>query len=261
MTLCVVTLDEEANLGDCLRSADFADDCVVVDSHSTDATRDIAKAHGARVLERDWPGHIQQKNFALDQAHHDWVLCLDADERLSPELRRSALQALEDPGDAAGFEMNRRTWYLGRWIRHGGWYPDRKLRLFRRSAGRWEGTNPHDHVRVEGPVRTLDGDLLHYSYRSIADHLATIDAFTTIAARERAAAGRRPSWGQLVFGPLWKFVRMYVVQSGWRDGTAGFIVAALGAYYVFLKHAKLAERVNGWSAAPSDGPIEPTDSP
>ncbi|MCG3133097.1 MAG: hypothetical protein HMLKMBBP_00190 [Planctomycetes bacterium] len=244
LSVCIVAMNEEANISDCLSSADFADEWVVVDSHSTDRTRELAAAAGARVIERDWPGHVQQKNFALSEATHDWVLCLDADERVSPELRASILAALGSPGDAAGFECARRTFYLGRWIRHGGWYPDRKLRLFRRSRARWGGTNPHDHVVTDpggGPVRRIGGDLLHLSYRSLSDHLRTIDSFTSIAAREKHAAGRRAGLLDLTLRPFGKFVRMYVLRAGFLDGAAGFCAAVSGAYYVFLKYAKLRE--------------------
>lgn len=241
LSVCIVAMDEEDRLADCLRSAGFADEWIVVDSHSKDRTREIAAELGARVIERDWPGHVQQKNFALDQAQHDWVLCLDADERVSPELAASIREALARPELPAGFECARRTWYLGRWIRHGGWYPDRKLRLFRRSAGRWGGTNPHDHVHVEGRVERLAGDLLHYSYRSLSDHLRTIDNFTTIAAREKHAAGVRAGVLDVTLRPLGKFLRMYVVRAGFLDGWPGWAAAVSGAYYVFLKYAKLRE--------------------
>ncbi len=241
LSVCIVAMDEEDRIVDCLRSVDFADEWIVVDSHSTDRTRELAAGLGARVIERDWPGHVEQKNVALDAAQHDWVLCLDADERVSPELRASLLAALARPDLPDGFECNRRTWYLGRWIRHGGWYPDRKLRLFRRSRGRWGGTNPHDHVRVEGATQRLDGDLLHYSYRSISDHLRTIDSFTSIAAREKFARGRKAGVLALVGRPLWKFLRMFVLRAGFLDGAAGFVVAVTGAFYVFLKYAKLRE--------------------
>jgi glycosyltransferase involved in cell wall biosynthesis len=241
LSVCIVAMDEEENLADCLRSADFADEWIVVDSHSKDRTREVAASLGARVVERDWPGHVEQKNFALDQASHDWVLCLDADERVSPELRASIVDALGRADLPDGFECARRTRYLGRWIRHGGWYPDRKLRLFRRSAGRWGGTNPHDHVRVEGRVDRLCGDLLHHSYRSLSDHLRTIDSFTTIAAREKHARGERSSLADRVLRPLGKFLRMYVLRAGFLDGWPGFAAAVSGAYYVFLKYAKLHE--------------------
>jgi glycosyltransferase involved in cell wall biosynthesis len=232
-------MDEEDNIADCLKSADFAQEWIVVDSHSKDATRERAAACGARVVERDWPGHVEQKNFAVDAAVHEWVLCLDADERVSPELRASILAALERNDLPDGFEMARRTWYLGRWIRRGGWYPDRKIRLFRRSKGRWGGVNPHDHLRVEGRVERLEGDLLHYSYRSISDHLKTIDSFTTIAAKEKRAAGRRAGVLDLTLRPFGKFLRMYVLKLGFLEGRAGLVVATLGSYYVFLKYAKL----------------------
>lgn len=243
VSVCVVAMDEADNIAECLASADFAAERIVVDSHSADATREVAAKAGARVIERDWPGHVEQKNFAIQAASNDWVLCLDADERVSPELRASILAALDrvggPDGGPDGFEMARRTWYLGRWIRRGGWYPDRKVRLFRRSKGRWGGVNPHDHVHVEGRVERLEGDLLHYSYRSISDHLATIDSFTTIAAREKHAAGRRAGVADLTLRPLGKFLRMYVAKLGFLEGRAGFVVAVTGAFYVFLKYAKL----------------------
>jgi len=245
LTVCIVAMNEEDNIADCLASADFVDERIVVDSHSTDATRERAAASGARVIERDWPGHVEQKNFAIDQATNDWVLCLDADERVSPELRASILAALDRGQLPDGFEMARRTWYLGRWIRRGGWYPDVKLRLFRRSKGRWGGVNPHDHARVEGRVERLDGDLLHYSYRSISDHVRSIDAFTTIAAREKFKAGRRAGIVDLTLRPFGKFLRMYVLKLGFLEGAAGFVVAATGAFYVFLKYAKLRELERG----------------
>lgn len=241
VSVCVVAMDEEANIADCLRSADFADEWIVVDSHSSDRTREIAAECGARVIERDWPGHIEQKNFAIDQAAHDWVLCLDADERVTPQLRESILAALARDDRPDGFEFNRLTEYMGRWIRHGGWYPDRKLRLYRRSKGRWGGVNPHDHVRLEGRVERLRGDLLHYSYRSLSDHIATIDSFTTIAAREKRKAGRRASLADLTLRPGWRFLRMFAFRGGFLDGVPGFVVATMGAFYVFQKYAKLRE--------------------
>jgi len=245
ISICIVAMNEADRIGACLASADFGDETIVVDSHSTDATRDVAAAAGARVVERDWPGHVEQKNFAIDQAANDWVFCIDADERVSPELKASILAAL-DRGDLPdGFEMARRTWYLGRWIKRGGWYPDRKVRLFRKSKGRWGGANPHDHVRVTGRVERLDGDLLHYSYRSISDHLKTIDNFTTIAAREKRAGGRRASLVDFTLRPFGKFCRMYLLKRGFLDGRAGFVVAATGAFYVFLKYAKLWDLERG----------------
>ncbi len=241
LSVCVVAMNEERHIGACLRSADFADEWIVVDSHSTDNTRDIAAAAGARVIERDWPGHVEQKNFALDAATHDWVLCLDADERISPELRAAILAALTRDELPDGFTVARRNHYMGRWIRHGGWYPDRKLRLFRKSRGRWRGANPHDRARVDGRVETLDGDLLHESYESIADHLRTIDSFTTIAAREKHGRGERARPFDLTLRPFAKFLHSYFIKAGFLDGFPGLVIAVTGSLYVFLKYAKLRE--------------------
>jgi glycosyltransferase involved in cell wall biosynthesis len=241
VSVCIITKDEEENLPDCLSSVSWADEIVVVDSRSKDRTREIASAAGARVVERDFPGHVEQKNFAVEQARNDWVLCIDADERLSPELAGSVRRALEEPGDRAGYECARLTFHSGTPIRHGGWYPDRKLRLFDRRRARWGGRNPHDRVEADGPVGRLEGDLLHHSYRSISDHLRQIDFFTAIAAKEKRARGERASAWKLVLRPAWKFVRMYLLKAGFLDGTAGFVVAVTGAYYVFLKYARLRE--------------------
>jgi glycosyltransferase involved in cell wall biosynthesis len=245
VTLCVITLNEEDRLADCLRSASFTDHTVVVDSESTDRTRDVASELGAEVIIKQFRGRlVEQKDHAVNQAKTDWVLCLDADERLTPELVDSVTAALADPGDTVAFSMNRRTWYLGRFIRHGGWYPDRKVRLFRRDRAKWGGVNPHDHVLVEsGRVGHLDGDILHYSYRSVSDHLRQIDNFTTTAAQAWVERGRKFSFFRLVFNPVGKFIRMYLLKAGFLDGAAGFCVAVLGSYYVFLKYLKHWELV------------------
>jgi glycosyltransferase involved in cell wall biosynthesis len=239
VTLCVITLNEEDRLGDCLTSAAFVDHVVLVDSDSMDRTREIAAEHGARVEIHPFDGHVEQKSRAVSFAETDWVLCLDADERLSPELAAGVQAALADPGDKVAFSMNRRTFYLGRFIDHGGWYPDRKIRLFRRDRAEWGGVNPHDHVMVSsGEVGHLEGDILHYSYRSVSDHLRQIDLFTTVAAREWQARGRKFRLHRLVLHPIGKFLRMYVLKAGCLDGAAGFAVAVLGSYYVFLKYLK-----------------------
>jgi len=252
VSVCIITRDEERNLPDCLASVGWADEIVVVDSRSKDRTREIAAAAGARVIERDFPGHIEQKNFAVGEARHDWVLCLDADERLSPELAASVQAALADPGGCDGFSMARLTFHCGHPIRHGGWYPDRKLRLFDRRKGRWGGRNPHDHVELSGREGRLAGDLLHFSYRSMADHLRQIDFFTTISAREKRARGVRASPLALAFRPAWKFLRMFVLKAGFLDGVQGLVVASMGAWYVFLKYAKLRDLERA-EAGPRDG--------
>ena len=240
VSACVITRDEEDRIGDCLASLAWCDELLVVDSHSTDQTREHARARGARVIERDWPGHVAQKEFAVRHASHDWVLCLDADERLSSELR-SELIALRDAGfpAAAGYSMPRLSRYLGRWIRHGAWTPDRQLRLFDRRHGRICGDDPHDRVEVNGSVSDLRGTLLHDPYRCFAEHLATIDRYTTLMAEGLYRHGRSARALDLIFRPLVRFVRSYLVKSGWRDGWRGLLIACLAAHYGLLKYAKL----------------------
>lgn len=242
-TVTVITFNEERNIRDCLESVSWAPHIVVIDSGSTDRTVEIAREFTDHVTVTDWPGHVQQKNRAVEQAPTDWILSLDADERVSPEMRVEVEAAMASEPTVAGFSFPRRTRYLGQWIRHGGWYPDRKLRLFDRRRARWGGTNPHDHVEADGPVTERFGDILHYTYRDMKHHLEVIDFFTDIAARERDLAGRKrwPVLGML-FNPPFKFCKMYFLQRGYRDGFAGFVVAGLGALYVFLKDAKLWER-------------------
>jgi glycosyltransferase involved in cell wall biosynthesis len=242
LAVCVITRDEEDRIGACLDSVAFADELLVVDSGSTDRTVEVARARGARVIVRDWPGYAEQKNFAMDQVGADWVLSVDADERVSPELAAALRELLAAPPPGVdGCSVARRTWYLGRWIRHGGWYPDRKVRLARRGRGRWQGAGVHERLEVAGPVRALAGDLLHYTYRDIADHLRVIDRYTTAAAGELAAAGAGGALAGMLLHPPLKFLKMYLLKAGFLDGQAGFVVAALGGYYVFLKYAKLWE--------------------
>lgn len=240
LSACIVACDEEDRIGSCLESLVFCDEILVVDSHSTDRTRDVAKAHGARVVERDWPGHVAQKEFAVREAAHDWVLCVDADERVSVELRRE-IEALRDDGfpGCAGWRMPRLSAYLGRWIRHGSWYPDRQLRLFDRRRGRWTGRDPHDRVALDGTLGTLRGELLHHPYRDLADHLATIDRYTTIAAGLLYEEGRRARLPDLVLRPAWRFLRFYLLEAGFLEGWRGLLMAALAAHYARLKWTKL----------------------
>jgi len=242
LSVCVITLNEEDRIGDCLSSIAFADEIVVVDSGSTDRTVAIAREHGARVIVRGWPGSVAQKNFALEQAATDWVLCLDADERVSPPLAAQIRRAVAAaPAAIAGYRMARKTYYLGRWILHGGWYPDWKVRLVRRGRARWGGIDPHDRLEPQGPVGTLAGDLEHRTYRDIADHLRTIDRFTSVGAGELQARGRSGALAGMLLNAPAKFVKMYVLKAGFLDGLPGFIVAVLGSYYVFLRYAKLWE--------------------
>lgn len=247
LSVCIITLDEERNLPDCLASVAWADEVVILDSASTDRTRAIAEAAGARVHVRPFAGHVAQKNAAAALATHRWILGLDADERVTPALRRSIEAALgaDDPAIAA-YAVSRRTRYLGRWIRHSGWYPEWRVRLWRAGAGRWGGDDPHDRLEVAGRVERLPGDLEHEGFRSLAAHLAKIDAHSTAAARSLHAKGARPGAAKLFLRPAARFARMYVVERGFLDGLRGLVLASMGAMYVFSKYLKLWER---WRAA------------
>ncbi len=242
LSVAVITLNEQRNIERCLTSVrEVADDIVVVDSGSTDATAALAASCGARVIAHPFEGHIQQKNFALTQCRHDWVLSLDADEALTPALTRSIRKALAEPLHDA-YEMNRLTNYCGSWIRHGGWYPDRKLRLFRRDKGSWTGINPHDRYELSdrsAPVGRLEGDLLHYSYRSLSDHLRQIDYFTGITAAELHRAGKHAPVWRVLLAPPFRFIRDYLLKGGWMDGLHGFVIAALSSMAVLVKYVKL----------------------
>jgi glycosyltransferase involved in cell wall biosynthesis len=218
----------------------MCDEVLVVDSRSTDRTRAIAAQYGARVIERDWPGHVAQKEFAIRAASHDWVLCLDCDEELSSALSDQivALKAAGFPG-AAGYRFPRCAEYFGVWIRRGGWYPDRQLRLFDRRKGRWGGINPHDKVLLDEPPVYLKGELLHRPYRNFREQLDTLDKYTTIGANERFQRGIRARPHDLVVHPLAYFVRFYFLKRGFLDGWRGLLLAALMAHYGLLKYAKL----------------------
>jgi glycosyltransferase involved in cell wall biosynthesis len=240
LSACVIAKDEADRIGACLDSLAFCDEILVVDSHSSDATREIAAARGARVIERDWPGHVAQKEFAIRAARHDWVLCVDADERISPELAPE-IRRLREAGfpGPPGWRLPRLSWYLGRPIRHGTWYPDPQLRLFDRRRGRWAGRDPHDRVELDGEPGRLRGHLLHHPYRSLEDHLATIDRYTTTMANGLAEQGRRARLVDLALRPPARFLRSYLLQAGFLDGWRGLLLASLAAHYVRLKYAKL----------------------
>ncbi len=257
LSVCIITRNEESNLGACLSSVLFADEVVIVDSLSTDATRRVAtELCGAKLrwIDQEFLGHVKQKQLAVDNASNDLVLCVDADERVDEQLRGEIESALARGGATVGYEVNRHTFYLGRFIDHGGWFPEWRLRLFDRRRGRWTGVDPHDRVEVDGPVVRLAGELVHHNYRDIAHHVAKIDSYTTIIAREKDVAGRRARILDLLFRPPARFLRMYVVRGGFLDGARGLIVATLGAYYVFLKYAKLWERKNVSPRGPERAP-------
>ena len=251
LSVVVITFNEAANIGRCLEAlGDVADEILVVDSFSTDKTVEICQAHGARVVQNAFAGYVEQKNFATAQARFDHVLQLDADEVLTEELRQSIRQAKADWRHAA-YSLARLTNYCGHWVRHGGWYPDRKLRLYDRRLGRWEGLLLHERYEV-GPGHTtgaLAGNALHYSYHSIAQHVSQLNKFTSITAQERALRGQtRVTLFHLLLKPLWRFTHGYVLRLGFLDGFAGLCIAGISAWGVFLKFAKLKTRTESAEA-------------
>lgn len=239
LSAVIIAKDEEDRIEDAIRSVAFAEECLVLDSGSGDATVARAEALGARVLRTDWPGFVAQKNRGWAEAKGDWVLSLDADERVTPELQKSILQALKSP-EAEGYRVRRRNLWMGHPLKGGHWYPDARIRLARKSRGRWEGTDPHDHLRVDGPIQELDGDLLHIPYRNFAEHLRTIDRYTAVAATQLRAAGRKAGLLDLYFRPIWRFIAAFFVAGGWKDGVPGLILALLGSLYCALKWARVA---------------------
>jgi len=242
LSVNLVTYNEEANIRDALESVKWADEIVVVDSGSEDRTVEICSEYTDRIVQRPWPGFIEQKNFALDQCRAPWVLNLDADERVSPELKEAILNALEKPAGCDGFLLKRHTFFLGRWINHSGWYPDLVLRLFRKDKGLWTGYEPHAAVSVTGKVGTLEGDLHHYSYRDLSHHLEVLNRYSSSASQAFAEQDRRCRWSDLALRPVVAFLKKFFVKQGFRDGTRGLMVAYLSAFSVFIKYAKLWER-------------------
>jgi glycosyltransferase involved in cell wall biosynthesis len=251
LSVVVITFNEEANLARCLTAlGDVADEVLVVDSFSTDATVAIAQALGARVVQNAFAGYVEQKNFATAQARYDYVLQLDADEVLTDELRQS-IRAAKANWQHAAYALARLTNYCGTWVRHGGWYPDRKLRLYDRRLGSWQGLLLHEHYEVAAGQSTgqLAGDALHYSYVSIAQHIRQLNKFTSITAQEQALKGRtRVTLFHLVLKPWWKFFHGYVLRLGFLDGFAGLSIAVISALGVFIKFAKLRTRTQDASA-------------
>jgi len=242
VSVCIIACNEERNLPRCLDSVAWAEErVVVVDTRSQDGTERIARERGARVVLHPYQGNVEQKNLALGEAKQAWVLSLDADEALAPELAAEVQAVIARDGPADGYELNRLTWHLGRWIRHGEFHPDWQLRLFRRSRGCWAGVNPHGHVELAGRSERLRGDLHHFSYRDLADQVARIQDFSRVQAAAMWDAGRRARTADLVFRPPLRFLRAYLLKQGFRDGIAGFMIAAATAFHVFLKYAKLWE--------------------
>lgn len=250
VTATVITFNEAANLAAALESLAWADEIVVVDSESTDDTVAIARRFTDRVIVRPWPGYVAQKNFAAEQATHDWIVSLDADERVSAPLAEEIRALLSHEPPAPGYRVPRVTFHLGRWIRSTDWYPDYQLRVYDRRRARWTGRYVHESVKADGPVVDLRGEILHYAYRDLAHHLQTMDRYTTLAARQMFEDGRRAGWLDLAMHPPAAFLRNYVLRGGVRDGVPGLIVSAMNARYVGLKFAKLWELCSPSTSTP-----------
>jgi hypothetical protein len=244
LSACIITLNEERHLAGALASlAQVADEIVVVDSGSTDRTEEVARRHGAVFLKRSWTNYAEQKNFAAQHASHDWILSLDADEELSSPLQTSLLAWRQQPEPQFRvYEVSRRAWYLGAWIRHSGWYPDYQRRLYRRDAARFSGI-VHEAVRYDGPIGRLHGDLLHYTIDTFAEHEQKVEDYTTLAAQQMYSNGRRRWRAAQWFGTPWSWLQNYFLRGGILDGYRGALIAQMAARSVRLKYRKLGELV------------------
>jgi glycosyltransferase involved in cell wall biosynthesis len=238
ITATIITLDEERNIQRAIESLRCSDEILIVDSGSVDRTVELAQKLGARVIEASWPGYAAQKNWAAEQAAHDWILSLDADEALSEALEAEIWNLKKNGPQADAYTMPRLAKYLGRWIFHSGWYPDRKIRLYNRRKARWVGGFVHESVQVDGKIGHLDANILHFTCESLSEHMKTLERYTTLAAQELAASKTPIGWWQMLLDPLWTFFRTYFLKLGFRDGLEGLIIAYMASFYTFLKYAK-----------------------
>ncbi len=241
ISITVRTFNEEQNLRECLESVRWADEIIVVDSCSTDSTASIAREFTDKVILRPWAGHIVTSQFVTDQASNLWVFSIDADERITRELRDEILAIDLDSTLFDAFEMPRLHYFMHRWIHHSGWYPDRNIRLFRKDHCYWDGYAPHDKVQVPGKLGRLKGDLLHYIYRDLSHFAATKNSYSTLTAIDHNRNGRRANLLNVTLRPLHAFISRYFVRLGFLDGLAGFVIAVMEAHCVFMKYLKLYE--------------------
>ncbi|MCC7332660.1 MAG: glycosyltransferase family 2 protein [Flavobacteriales bacterium] len=242
LSFVIITYNEEKNIERCLSSVhEIADEIVVVDSFSTDKTKEICLKYGAKFIEHPFEGHIEQKNWAITQASFPYILSLDADETLTPDLLKE-IAKIKNNWQFDGYSFNRLTNYCGKWIKHCGWYPDKKLRLWDSRKGSWKGTNPHDRYEVESQhIKHLNFDILHYSYYSISDHIKQVNYFTDIAAKAAFTEGKKSSLFKIIINPIIKFLRDYFYKLGFLDGYYGFIISVISSHATFLKYAKLKQ--------------------
>jgi glycosyltransferase involved in cell wall biosynthesis len=245
LSVTVIALNQEANIGPCLQSVAWADEIVVVDSGSSDRTLEVARAFTDRVFTVPWQGFGRTKNFALDQARGEWVFSLDTDERVAAALKEEILQVVKAGGPQAGYRVPRKNYFGGRWVRNLGWYPDYTLRLFRRGQGRFKEREVHEEVEVNGPVGTLINPLDHYSYNDLAQYASRQDRYARLAAREMARQGRRPFPGELMWRPFFTFLNLFFLKKGFLEGFLGIRLAMHSSRYNFLKYYYLRELARG----------------
>jgi len=243
LSVSIISYNEENNIARCLEAVrDIATEIIVVDSRSTDRTVEIATACGAQVFVEAWKGHVAQKNSAFEKCTCDWILALDCDEVVSPELKEAIVRILER-GDCTGYQVNRKTFYLGKWINH-AWYPDWNLRLIRRNSGHWTGLDPHDSLMTSGKVGRLSGDLHHFSFQDFQDCLQRTVRYAVSASQSYQRDGRRVRFHNLLVNPLHGFIKHYFVKKGFLDGLQGFIISIMSAISIFMKYVLLWERQN-----------------
>jgi glycosyltransferase involved in cell wall biosynthesis len=253
ISACIISYNEENNIGDCVDSVTWCDEVLVVDAFSEDGTVEIARKRGAQIIQNKWQGHIAQKNLALKRAQCEWVIALDCDERVTPALRDDIQGLLRSDPAKDGYFISRKIFYLGRWLEHGDWFPEWRLRLFRRNRGLWVGRDPHDRIEVRGKTGRISPEgrgrdaavILHYSFRHLSHQLKVLDRYTEIQGGELFRAGRRVHLMDFTGRPLWRFFRSYIIRGGFLDGAPGFHMAANHAYAAYMKYARLYEMRRG----------------
>ncbi len=238
----IIVYNEAKNIRELCETVAWADEIVIVDTDSPDGTAEIAREYTDMVFNREFLGFKDKHEFADAHTTGDWVFWIDADERVTPELQRSILALKERSDLPDGFKIARRTWYMGRWIMHGGWYPDYQMRLYRKDRSYWDGIAPHQTARVDGQVETLEGELLHYTKDDLSEHHRVTELYARLAADHLAEKGKSSGPGKIFFRPLAAFFRTYILKQGFRDGTQGLIIAMFTAYGVFLRYAKIWEK-------------------
>ena len=250
ITTAIITFNEEKMILPCIESVkSFSDEILIVDSESTDSTVEIAEQSGAKVIVHKWEGHVKQKQFAVNSASNEWIFSLDADERASSELIDKITEIknnVKSIGDYKAFYVNRRNYYLNKWIKYGGWYPEKRIRFFHRNFAKWGGTDPHDKVIPikKSIVGDLNLDIIHYPYKDLTHHLSTINKYSSIAAEQNYNKGKKVFFGQIIYKPVFKFSRDYFLKKGFLLGKVGFIHASMGAISVFMKYLKTYEKQN-----------------